>query len=148
MGNYFRKGIRWILKCRARTLTTNKYIDKFNNKNTRKRCETSSKLTVKTPERRHWPISPLFLMFLLLTFNNKLFAELSCWKSEIAEMWLTWSQSTLQKQCRKLRLRIKTTQSIPTTLLQLPVSLALIKLRMSNVTKHDHNQHSRNSVVN
>ena len=27
---------------------------KFNNRNTRTRCEICSKLTIKTPERRHW----------------------------------------------------------------------------------------------
>ena len=34
-------------------ITTNIYLFKINNKNTRKRCETCSKLTIKTPERRH-----------------------------------------------------------------------------------------------
>ena len=38
------------------------YVFKVTNRNTRKRCEICSKLTIKTPERRH-------LMFLLLTFN-------------------------------------------------------------------------------
>ena len=31
----------------------NIYLLKFNNKNTRRRCEKCSKLTIKTPERRH-----------------------------------------------------------------------------------------------
>ena len=54
---------------------------KFNNRNTRKKYEICSKLTIKTPERRHWcrsrvfivnfeHISPLFLVFLLLTLNK------------------------------------------------------------------------------
>ena len=54
------------------------YPLKFNNKNTRTKCEICSKLTIKTPERRHWRrsgvfiinlehISHLVLMFLLLT---------------------------------------------------------------------------------
>ena len=30
----------------------NVYLFKFNNRNTRKRCEIRSKLTIKTPERR------------------------------------------------------------------------------------------------
>ena len=53
---------------------------KVDNKNTRTRCEISSKLTIKTLERRHWRrssvfivnfehISHLVLMFLLLTLN-------------------------------------------------------------------------------
>ena len=35
----------------------NIYMFKVNNRNTRTRCEIYSKLTIKTPERRH---SPLF----------------------------------------------------------------------------------------
>ena len=31
----------------------NIYLFKVTNRNTRKRCEISSKLTIKTPERRH-----------------------------------------------------------------------------------------------
>ena len=31
----------------------NIYLFKVNNRNTRKRCEICSKLTIKTPERRH-----------------------------------------------------------------------------------------------
>ena len=30
------------------------YMFKVNNRNTRTRCEVCSKLTIKTPERRHW----------------------------------------------------------------------------------------------
>ena len=37
-----------------------KYIFKENNKNTRKRCEICSKLTVETTERHQWDISHLF----------------------------------------------------------------------------------------
>ena len=60
----------------------NIYLFKVNNKNTRKRCEICSKLTIKTPERRHWGgsgvftvnfehISHLFLEYLLLTLNKQ-----------------------------------------------------------------------------
>ena len=56
------------------------YLLKVNNRNTRARCETCSKLTIKTPERRHWRrsgvfivnlehVSRLVLVFLLLTLN-------------------------------------------------------------------------------
>ena len=53
---------------------------KVNNKSTRSRCEICSRLTKKTPERRHWHrsgvsivnfehISDLVLVFLLLTLS-------------------------------------------------------------------------------
>ena len=56
----------------------NIYLFKVTNKNTRKRCEIYSKLTIKTPERRQRRysgvfmvnfeyISQLFLVFLLVT---------------------------------------------------------------------------------
>ena len=34
-------------------LPGNIYLFKFNNRNTRKKCEICSMLTIKTPERRH-----------------------------------------------------------------------------------------------
>ena len=54
---------------------------KVNNRNTRARCETCLKLTIKTPKRRQWGpsgvfivnfehISLLVLVFLLLTLNR------------------------------------------------------------------------------
>ena len=57
------------------------YLFKVNNRNTRTRCEICSKLTIKTPERRHWRrsgvfivnfehISHLVLVFLLLTLSR------------------------------------------------------------------------------
>ena len=57
------------------------YLFKVNNRNTRTRCEICSKLTINTPERRHWRrsgvfivnfehISHLVLVFLLLTLNK------------------------------------------------------------------------------
>ena len=74
-------------------LTCEKYfLKKFSsnlfkprNKNNGKRCEIYSKLIIKTAERRHWHcfgvfivdhISPLFLVFLLLSLSMYLFAGL------------------------------------------------------------------------
>ena len=59
------------------------YLFKVNNRNTRTRCEICSRLTIKTPERRHWHrsgvfivnfelVSHLVLVFLLLTLNIQL----------------------------------------------------------------------------
>ena len=63
------------------------YLFKVNNRNTRKRHEICSNLTLKTPERRQWRrsgvfivnfghISHLFLVFLLLTLNKQMLAGL------------------------------------------------------------------------
>ena len=39
----------------------NNYVFKVNNRNTRKRCEISSRLTTNTPEWRHWRCSGVFI---------------------------------------------------------------------------------------
>ena len=39
------------------------YLLKFNNRNTRTRCEICSELTIKTPERRQWRIYPYLSVF-------------------------------------------------------------------------------------
>ena len=57
------------------------YMFKVSNRNTRARCGICSKLTIITPERRHWSrsgvfivnlehISHLVLVFLLLTLSR------------------------------------------------------------------------------
>ena len=62
------------------------YVLKVNNRNTRTRCEISSKLIIKTPKQGPWrrsgvfivnfeDISHLVLVFLLLTFNIQLPTE-------------------------------------------------------------------------
>ena len=40
----------------------NIYLLKFNNRNTRKRCEICSKFTIKTPEWRHWRRFAVFIV--------------------------------------------------------------------------------------
>ena len=60
------------------------YNFKVNNRNTRTMYKICSKLTIKTPERRHWRrsgvfivnfehISHLVLAFLLLTLSSKIY---------------------------------------------------------------------------
>ena len=69
-------------------LPTNIYLFSFNNEITRKWCEICSKLTIKTPERRHCRhsgvstvnfehLSHLFLAYLLFTMDRKNI----CWTS-------------------------------------------------------------------
>ena len=41
----------------------NIYLFKVNNRNTRKRCEICSRLTIKTPERRQLPRSVVFIVY-------------------------------------------------------------------------------------
>ena len=59
------------------------YTFKVNNRNTRTKCEICSKLTIKTPERRHWRrsgafivnfehISHFVLVFLSLTLSRQM----------------------------------------------------------------------------
>ena len=43
-------------------LTADNCIFKVNNKNTTTRCETCSKLTIKTPEKRQWRCSGDFIV--------------------------------------------------------------------------------------
>ena len=61
----------------------NIFFFRVNNRNTRRRCETFWKLTIKTPQWHHWHhsavfivnfeyISRFFLLFLLLALNKKL----------------------------------------------------------------------------
>ena len=64
-----------------RHVPTDHQMFKVNNRNNRTRCKTCSKLTIKTPKRRHWRrcdlligksehISHLALVFLLLTLSR------------------------------------------------------------------------------
>ena len=68
-------------------MPANIYVFKLNNRNTGKRSEICSKLTINTPERRHWHrsgvfifnfkhILHLFLVFLLLTLNREMLARI------------------------------------------------------------------------
>ena len=70
-------------KYMLRHQTANIYLFKVNNRDTRTRCEISSKLNIKTPKRRQCcsgvftvnfeHITHLFLLFLLLNLNKKMF---------------------------------------------------------------------------
>ena len=69
----------------------NKYMLKDHNKSTRTRSGISSKLTIKTSERRHWPRSLLLTLHIshvivelesvLLTLRKKMFVTNPCYKS-------------------------------------------------------------------
>ena len=66
---------------KTKKVATGNDMFKINNRNSRTRCEISSNLIIKTPERRHWRcsgvfivnfehISHLVLVFLLLTLSR------------------------------------------------------------------------------
>ena len=67
-----------------KTLSPTRQLDfKVNNRNIRARCEIYSKLTIKTPEQRHWRrsgvfivncehISHFFLVLLLLNLSRQM----------------------------------------------------------------------------
>ena len=85
------------------------YLLKVNNRNTATRCELFSKLTIKTPERRHWRRTGIFivdlknnlhlvLLFLLLTLNMQLpagqqIARSLCKICYIQMQIATWNES-------------------------------------------------------
>ena len=49
------------------------YMFKVNNRNTRTRCEICAKLTIKTPERRHYTDSTYKHLFTIYFSSNKIF---------------------------------------------------------------------------
>ena len=51
-----------IHKPSANQVTDYLYLFKVNNRNTRTRCEICSKLTIRTPERRYWRRSSVFIV--------------------------------------------------------------------------------------
>ena len=48
-----------LSKC---SILAGNYMFKVDNRNTRTRCEICPKLTIKTPERRHWRCSGVFIV--------------------------------------------------------------------------------------
>ena len=85
----------------------NIYLFKFNNRNTRKKCEMCSKLTIKTPERHHWRsgvsivnferILHLFLVFLLLNLNKKMLPDEQWNKIDKNGLVFSWIRSSLNR---------------------------------------------------
>ena len=84
----FQKHITKDFPFKCEHIWTNIWLFKVSNKNTRKRCEICSKVTIKTPEQSQWRrsgvfivtfehISHLFLAFLLLTLNNLMLAGIA-----------------------------------------------------------------------
>ena len=77
---YFQKLIRLLFllpfhwQKRKNLTALNIYTSKVNNRNARKECEICSRLTRKTPERRHW-VSLLLTLNIIDTFFNCFY----CW---------------------------------------------------------------------
>ena len=80
---HFSDGLDYLRRSFSTGNPSNICLFKVNNRNTRKKCEIFSKLTIKTPEQLHWRrsgvlisnnehISHLFLAFLLLNLNKKM----------------------------------------------------------------------------
>ena len=76
---------QWLEKTIVRSYPAGNYLFKISNRNTIIRCERCSKLTIKTPERRHRRCSGVFivnfehishfvLVFLLLIVSSKMLA--------------------------------------------------------------------------
>ena len=54
------------------------YLFKANNGNTEAKCEVCSKLTIKTPERRHWRRSGVFIVkFEQISYTDLVFPWLT-----------------------------------------------------------------------
>ena len=53
---YWRRPVTWS------NILANIYLFKFNNRETRKKSEMYSKLTIKTPDRRQWRLSGVFIV--------------------------------------------------------------------------------------
>ena len=74
-----KKRFHWIGLLPKHRIPVGIYMFKVSNRNTRTRCETCSKLTIRTPERPQWRRSGVFIvnfehilhlvLFLLLTLN-------------------------------------------------------------------------------
>ena len=71
----------WVIFPSCRNYPAGIYLFKVDNRNTRTMYEVCSKLTIKTPERRHWCLSGIFIVnfeqishivlkYLLLTLNK------------------------------------------------------------------------------
>ena len=89
----------------------NIYLLRVNNRNIRKRCEIFSKLTINTPERRHWQrsgdfmvnfehISHVSLVFLLLNFNNKCKLGSSDYQKSLLLSFIGWNHCSFRLQVR------------------------------------------------
>ena len=84
----------------------NIYLLKVNNKNTRKRCEICSKLTIKTPERRHWCRSGAFI----LDFEQVIVSwAVHRWMLEISNLRCTNTSTCKAKSTRDILNKIIST---------------------------------------
>ena len=98
-------------------ISAGNYMFKVNNKNSRTRCKICSKLTIKTPEQRHWFCSGVFivnfeqiphlvLLFLLLTLSRKMSAGMTLEPIQCANIRIQsfiWSVfSRIQTECGKI----------------------------------------------
>ena len=90
------------------------YLFEVNNKNSRKRCEICSKLTIKTPELRHWRHSVVFIVNISI-FRN-FFLCFYCW------LWASKCELRIAiTECiwRRFKSRMNSYKQLPTYHFQL-----------------------------
>ena len=73
-------------------LPANIYFFKINNRNTRKRCEICSKLTIKAPEWRRWRRSGVFIV----NFEHVSHLTSSVFLVDFKQVNLTWVEKLYQ----------------------------------------------------
>ena len=71
---------------------------KVNNRNTRARCEICSKLTIKTPERRQWSRSGIFIV----NFEHILHLALLFLFADFEQINADWERSIPKAQLNSI----------------------------------------------
>ena len=96
--NYFReKVLSWMfdrlvnipLYSSSKVFSANFYLFKVNNRNTRKRCEICSKLTIKTPERRSSVLLLALNIFIFIFFVSVRWTVMKTCNERFNSSWKT-----------------------------------------------------------
>ena len=107
------------------------YLFKVNNGNTKAMCKICSKLTINTPERRHWSCFVVSIVYLehnaniVLVFQNHSHPWGQC--SQYIETIINCSKSTIKTPERRYFLLVTLNIIFYTVLGQSPLTLILIQ---------------------